>query len=210
LIQTATIYRITKQTGFYEEICNLLIALQGIAVSTEYILGGKANYSPGDYLTVEAKHLNSEVRLPVFGPIQAAIQGLEPDQIEISILRKKDIGGFYPHEISGLQRFIDSIFKPFIVSYFEAYKSEIEIKFPAGRDKWPDVWQMSWAVRNAISHNGTVYSRNPNGKPVSWKGLHHSPSIEQNSPILQKLNGGDMLVLLIEMEEIRTGIPLHV
>lgn len=111
---------------------------------------------------------------------------------------------------SGLQRFFDLIFKPFIVSYFEAHNSEIEIKFPAGRDKWPDPWQMTWAVRNAVSHNGTVYSKNPNGKLVSWKGLAHSQSIEQNFPILRKINGGDMLVLLIEMEEIRTGIPLHV
>lgn len=92
--QTATIYRITKQTGFYEEICNLLIALQGVAVSTEYILGGEANYSFGDYLTVESKHLNLEVRLPLFGPIQATFQGKEPEQIDITVVTRNQKGDY--------------------------------------------------------------------------------------------------------------------
>jgi hypothetical protein len=207
--QTETVYRITKQTGFHGEICTLLIALQGVAISTEYLLSGKAVYSPGDYLTVEAKHLNAKVRLPIFGPIQAAIQGREPDQIDITVVENKDEERDYPHTVTGFQRFVDSIFRPFIVSYHEAYKAEIESRFPAGRDTWPDAWQMSWAIRHATSHNGTVYT-NSKGKPVSWRGIHHSPLKDQSSPILHEINGGDILVLFMEMEESRTGAPLYV
>lgn len=205
--QLETAYRITRQTGFYSEICTLLIALQGVAISTEYLLSGKAIFSPGDYLTVEAKHLNAKVRLPIFGPIQAAIQGREPDQIEITVVKNKDEERDYPHTVTGLKRFIDSIFQPFIVSFHEAHKSEIENKFPAGRDTWPDAWQMSWAIRNAASHNGTVFT-NPKAKPVSWRGIHHAPFHDAGSPILKGVNGGDMLVLLMEMEEARTGVSL--
>ena len=56
-------YRITKQTGFYDELRTLMIALQGVAVSSEYLRNNKAEYASGDYLTIEAKPLVSQ-RLP--------------------------------------------------------------------------------------------------------------------------------------------------
>jgi hypothetical protein len=202
-----TTYRITKQTGFYDELCTLMIALQGVAVSTEYILNNKAEYAAGDHLTVEAKHLASKVRLPLFGPIQAAIHNLEPDQIDLTVVSDRQAEQNFSHQISGFQKFVNAIFKPFLVSYHEAHKDEIEHKFPSGRHTWPDAWQMSWAVRNATSHNGTVFN-DPHRKPVSWRGIHHSPSDDKTSPLLEKINGGDLLILLLEMEETRTGIAL--
>jgi hypothetical protein len=201
------VYRITKQTGFYGEICALPIALQGVAVSTEYFLSGTVAYSPGDYLTVVAKHLNAKVRLPLVGPIEAAIQGRESDRVDITVVGNKDEDRDYPHTGTGLQQFIDSIFRPFVVSYHEAHKSEIESLHPAGRDTWPDSWQMSWAVRNASAHNGTVFTK-PNGKSVSWRGIRHTPAHDQTSLILSQVNGGDLLVLFMEMEESRAGVPL--
>ena len=204
-----TTYRITKQTGFYEELCTLMIALQGVAVSTEYLLNNNAEYASGDYLTIEAKHLVSKVRLPLFGPIQAAIKNLEPDQIDLTVVSDKQAEQDFTHELAGFQKFVNAIFKPFIVSYHEAHKDEIERKFPSGRHTWPNAWQMSWAVRNAASHNGTVFD-SPKRQPVSWQGITHLPSDDLTSPLLEKINGGDLLILLFEMEETRTGIVLSV
>lgn len=90
MTKTEKNYRITKQTGFYNEICSFLIAIQGIAISTEYLLRGEADYSGGDYLTLEAKFLNAELHLPIFGPIQAVIQAVEPNQININVVWDND------------------------------------------------------------------------------------------------------------------------
>jgi hypothetical protein len=201
---TQTTYRITKQTGFYEELCTLMIALQGVAVSTEYLLHNKAEYAVGDYLTIEAKHLVSKIRLPLYGPIQAAIGSLEPDQIELIVVPDRQAEQSFEHQIAGFQKFVNAIFKPFLVSYHEAHRGEIERKFPSGRDTRPEPWQMGWAVRNAASHNGTVFT-SPAQKSISWRGITHSPSDDSKSPLLERINGGDILILLLEMEEARTG-----
>lgn len=63
-------YHIMNKNGLYSELSLLLIALQGVAVTSEYLMSGESNYKLGDYLTVEAKFLDKEVRLPLFGPIQ--------------------------------------------------------------------------------------------------------------------------------------------
>lgn len=105
-----------------------------VAVSTEYLLSGRVAHCPGDYLTVEAKHLNAKVRLPLVGPIEAAILGREPDLLYITVVANKDVERDFTRSVKGLHRFIDSIFTSFIVSYHEAHKSEIESLHPAGRD----------------------------------------------------------------------------
>lgn len=203
-----TVYSITKKTGFYGEICNLLIVMQSIGLSVNYLLRENADFADGEYMTIEAKHLNAKVRVPLYGPIETAILGHEPNRIDITIVANKDVERSYPHTIDGLQQFIDFIFKPFVVSYHEAYKSEIEKRYPAGRNHWPAAWQMSWAVRNAVSHGGSVFanSKSANAKVVSWKGIEHRPEDDEHTPILSRINGGDLLILLTEMEAARTSL----
>jgi hypothetical protein len=206
------VYRVSKKTGFYGEICNLLVVLQGVALSTAYLLDEQADFAPGDYITVVAKHLDAKVRLPLHGPIEASILGREPDYIDITIVANKDEERSYSHTVKGLRRFVDVIFKLFIVGYHEAYKPEIERRYPAGRDQWPNAWQMSWAVRNAVCHSGSVFknSKSESPKMVSWRGIEHRLEDDEHTPILSRLNGGDLLILLTEMEDARTALPLQV
>jgi hypothetical protein len=203
----ATSYQVTKGTGFFSEINTLLIALQGVAVSTELYLSGKVAHKPGDYVTVEAKHLNARVRLPLYGPIQAALANKKPDIIEITVVSGKESEREFAHWTSGFQEFVLSIFLPFLVSYHEAYRAQIEKRFSAGRHTWPEPWQMSWAIRNAASHNGRVFDK-LGQRPVFWRGLDFSPADEPNKQILNLVNGGDLLVLMLELEETRTGASL--
>lgn len=205
LSDSVSVYHITDKNGLYSELLTLLVALQGVAITTEYLISGGSNYKAGDYLTVEAKFLSKEVRLPLFGPIQAAIQGQEPDKIVITVVHKKTPQKEYIQQVTGLLRFVDAIFKPFLVSYHETYKEEIQKHFSARRTTWPDAWQMSWAIRNATSHNGIVF-RDPHQKPISWRGFQHTPIQDKSSPILSRVNGGDLLILLLEMEDVRRSI----
>jgi len=54
LLDSFSIYHITDKNGLYSELLTLLIALQGVSIATEYLISGKPNYKPGDFLTVEA------------------------------------------------------------------------------------------------------------------------------------------------------------
>jgi len=202
-----TVFHIHQTTGFFHEVNTLLIALQGVAVVSELVVSGNVQHNPGDYLTIEAKHLDARVRLPLVGPIQAAIANRLPDVIEITVVSGRDKERQFSHETSGFQRFVDSIFLPFLVTYHERHRCEIEKQYPAGRTVWPSAWQMSWAIRNAASHNGRVFEK-PTQQPVSWRGLTFSPSDEPVTTLLELMNGGDLLALMIEMEEVRTGVTL--
>jgi hypothetical protein len=206
-IDTA-VFHIHQATGFFHDVNTLLIALQGVAVASELVTSGSVQHNSGDYVTIEARYLNSRIRLPLVGPIQAAIANRLPDLIEISIVSGRDKEQQLSHYTSGFQRFVDSIFLPFLVAYHERHRDEIEKQYPAGRMVWPSAWQMSWALRNAASHNGRVFKK-PTQQPVSWRGLTFSPSDEATITLLELVNGGDLLALMIDMEEERTGASLQ-
>jgi hypothetical protein len=200
-----TTYVVDRGTGFFPELLTLLEAVQGVAVTIHWKLTGTVNFNPGDYATVEAKHLDCDLRLPLVGPIEAALQNAVPEFVHITVQPRgtPDVQFF----TQGLARFTDSIFLPFLVSYHERHRAEIEARHPSGRTSWPAPWQMSWALRNAASHNGRVFDR-PTQQPVSWRGLSHGPSDDATRRILSAVNGGDILVLMLEMEEARRGAPL--
>lgn len=62
-----------------------------MGVASELILTGKVNHKLGDFLTIEAKHLVMQIRVPLVGPIQAALANIDPAFIEIEVIegRKK-------------------------------------------------------------------------------------------------------------------------
>ena len=200
-------YVVNRGAAFYSDLLTLLQAIQGVAVAMHWKLSGTVNHSPGDYATVEAKHLGCDVRLPLVGPIEAALQNAEPECIHVTVVSPH---AHAPTEFTtqGLTRFFDSIFLPFLVTYHERHRTEIEVRYPAGRIAWPHAWQMSWALRNAASHNGRVFEK-PTQQPVSWRGLTHSPADDASRSILGVVSGGDILVLMLDMEESRLGKPLE-
>ena len=201
-----TTYVVSRHAALFPELLPLLQALQGVAIAVWWQLFGTVAHSPGDYVTVEAKHLGCDVHLPLVGPIEAALANAIPEFIHITVAASRSTE---PTHLTtqGLLRFTDAIFLPFLVSYFERHRSEIEARYPAGRTAWPAAWQMSWAVRNAFSHNGRVFKK-ATQPPVLWRGLAFAPSDEPAKGILSLVNGGDILVLMLEMEESRLGTPL--
>jgi hypothetical protein len=203
-----TVFRITQDAGFFHEINTLLIAFQGVAGVTDLIISGNGLHQAGDYMTIEGKHLNVRVRLPLFGPIQAALTNTLPDAIEITFVMGRDKQSEFSHHTSGFIRFVNSIFLPFLVAYHERYISGIKQQYPGGRTAWPNAWQMSWAIRNAASHNGRSFEK-ATQQAVTWRGLCFGPLDEPAITVLDLVNGGDLLALMIEMEEIRTGVSMQ-
>lgn len=199
-------YKIVPSTGFYPQLNALLIALQGVAVAAELRVIGAVAHNVGDYLTVQAKHLQEEVRVPLVGPVEAALANRKPDEVHLTVVHGTTSSN-HAYWTSGFAEFVDAIFLPFLVNYHERYRPEIEAKHRQGRTSWPAPWQMSWALRNAASHSGKVFQK-ATQKPIAWRGLTFCPNDEPTRTILSLVNGADILVLLLEMEEARTGVPL--
>lgn len=203
---TTTTYKIVRATGFYPQVNALLIALQGVAVAAELRVTGAVAHQPGDYLTVQGKHLQEEVRLPLVGPVEAALANRKPGEVHITVVHGTTTST-HSYWTSGFIEFVDAIFLPFLVNYHQRYRPEIEARYRQGRTSWPACWQLSWALRNAASHSGKVFEKATQA-PVSWRGLTFAPSDEPGRSILSLVNGADILILLLEMEEARVGAPL--
>jgi hypothetical protein len=198
---------VVPSTGFFADVSALLIAIQRVAVASTLVVDGSASFKPGNFATLQAKHLRSEVRLPLYGPIEAAVAGKKPSEIQITLVHGRTTTTL-AHTTAGFSELVHAIFLPFLVAYHERFISEVKGKFGAERTRWPSAWQMSWALRNAASHNGKVFD-DPKRQPVSWRGLEYSPADEVIRPLLSLVNGGDILLLLFEMEELRTGVQLR-
>lgn len=198
---------VVKTTGFYPELNVLMIALQGVAVAAALTVHGKVEFQPGDFVNIEALHLKHGVRLPVHGPIEAALQNRQPDSIHVTV--DAVVPAASPGvQTAGFASFVNAIFLPFLVSYHERHRSAVAAKFSTDRTSWPEPWQMSWAIRNAASHAGTVFEKQTQ-RPVSWRGLTFGPNDEPTRKLLSQVNGGDILLLMREMEEALTGAQLR-
>lgn len=194
------IYRLTSPNVLFEDVNVLLISLASLATAASVHVDGIVCFNAGDYLTIEGRHLDLRVRLPIHGPVEVALSNKKPDLIEISVLVGRGAERNYAVVSGGFANYIDTLFRPFLVTFFQRYRSEIENKFTKNRLAWPSSWQMGWAVRNAISHGGVAFERLKQ-KPVAWRGLVFGPSDEPRNTLLNLLNGADLLILLLDMEE---------
>ncbi len=102
---------------------------------------------------------------------------------------------------------MDALFQPFVVNYYERHVADIRTRYGGNTNVWPDAWQMGWMVRNAVSHGGYVHFRDSTRQPVRWGGLEVSPK-DQGTKILGNIiNYGDLILLMIAMEESR-AVPI--
>jgi hypothetical protein len=195
-------YVLRPSDGAFDDVNLILISLASLATASSYHVEGTANFAPGDYLTIEGRHIEARLRLPLHGPIPAAIAGRRPDVIELTLVPGRDAERTFAVKTSGFARYVDALFVPFVVTYFQRYRAAVERKFKSDRTQWPASWQMGWAVRNAASHGGIAFER-PSQRPVSWRGLTFGPADEPAKSLSMLLNGADLLLLLLDMDRDR-------
>ncbi|MFH6960792.1 hypothetical protein ACHRV1_25630 [Flavobacterium aquidurense] len=190
---------IKKGNRSYDQIDSLIIVIAAIAISFEYKIKNTAIYNPGDYVALEGLSTHKIIRLPLHGPIEAALQNLKPDTIEITVEDMAPTSTTYQVNTSALQNTIDYIFSPYFVAFYENNFSAAKTKFGTDFITWPVSWRMGWIVRNALSHNQKIYFTNLSTPAITWKGVTISPN-QQNIPLRNILNFTDILLLLFDME----------
>lgn len=193
------IINVTKQNRSYSEFDSLVIILASLYTALEYKRIGKADCNPGDSVLLEGLSSRKMIRMPLYGPIEAALNNLKPDLIEITIEDLVQSTQIYQVNISSLQKTINYICMPHFVSFYEANISEAENKFGETYSIWPASWRMGWVVRNALSHNRKIYYKNPTTPAVAWRSATISPSM-QDTPIETVMNFTDIILLILDMD----------
>jgi hypothetical protein len=201
------IYEIKNLDSCFDEFYSLLIVVASLATAAQVHASGVVDYKQGDTIALECRHLSDkEVHLPLFGLVQSALAGITPHLIEILVKHRSHDTPHYRMNTKGFSRSIEFIFQPFFVNFYEQFSQEIYIKYGAIDKYAPQVWQMGWLVRNAISHNGCVYFREKNHQPVAWKGLVLGPHNNGQKIFHNIFSPGDLIILMLEMEEVRTKL----
>lgn len=203
-----TTYLIESETGFFDDLNVMLVALSSVTIAAELHNGRIPRYSAGDYITIECKHLPLEVRLPLVGPIAVALAEKKPDRIELTVVDRDPALGNEVGGTSGLSAVIDAVFQPFFTNFYERHIEQIRDKFGNTDTSWPTSWQMGWVVRNAVAHNGCVYFRSHAHPSVEWRALSISPADNDTEVLGGFLNWADLLMLAFDMEEDLTGAEL--
>lgn len=199
-------YELKASDGCFDDFYSLLVAIASLATAAQWHTSGTVDFKPGETIALECSHLSDrEVHLPLFGPVQSALAGVTPQVIQISVKQRNPSPPSYKTKTSGFAGAVETIFQPFFVNFYERHSGEIATKFGKIDKQAPSVWQMGWVVRNAVSHNGCVYFRDPAHQSVAWQGLVLSPQDNGKRLFHSIFSAGDLIVMMLEMEEARTG-----
>jgi hypothetical protein len=137
-MQPATVVHQLKPTdALFDDVNVLLIAIASLATAATLRTDGRADFNAGDYATIEGRHLSARLRLPIHGPVEAAIANRKPDLIEVTELAGRDKERAYPTLTNGFATYVDSLFLPFLVSYFQRHRAHIDAKYKPDRLAWP-------------------------------------------------------------------------
>lgn len=203
-------YELKASDGCFDDFYSLLVAIASLATAAQWHTSGTVDFKPGETIALECKHLSDrEVHLPLSGPVQSALAGVIPQLIQISVKQRNPTPPSYRTKTSGFATAVETIFQPFFVNFYERYSDEILAKYGSIDMDAPPVWQMGWVVRNAVSHNGCVYFRNPAHQPVRWQRLVLSPQDNGKKLFYGIFSAADLIVMMLEMEEERAGFSLN-
>lgn len=180
---------------------HLLVLTQSVGFTASYYSNGQVSLDHGDYVAVECKQFPLDVHLPLCGPVQAAIKGQKPDQIQIKFeptpVKPRD----YTTRSDGFREIFPYAFSPIFILFYENAKPFLESEFGTNQAGWPSIWDFARVIRNACAHGGHLSMTGRQPRPVSWHHLTYDQSRNGRRIVGGDLTVADMLVLLFELSD---------
>jgi hypothetical protein len=200
---SAQIIVIDQNAQFFSEFNTMVTVTAACCIAVDLHVTGHINYQPGDYVSLEGHLLKRYVRLPLVGPVGAALSNRLPDYFHITVEDSTPAAAPLAHNFQSetLRSMLTAIFHPMVVNYFERHRPQLEAKFSSDRTAWPAAWQMGWLVRNGLSHGNKVHFERASARPVTWQGVSLGPMDSGRQLVFGILNQADLLLLLFEMED---------
>lgn len=189
---------IARGTRLFDGIDSLTLLCASLATSFEYHTSQNLPYPAGQHLVLEGLATNKMIKLPLHGVIESALNNKKADAIEVGIECKAAPKEKYQRSVSSIKTTLDNIFSPHFVVYFERHKDSID-KGPKRRFAPP--WDMAWAIRNALSHNGRIHFSNSSYAPISWNQLTVTPDMEGTVVMGNLINIADLVLLMMDMDQ---------
>lgn len=178
---------------------HLLVLIQSIGVAASYYSNGQVSIHHGDYIAIECNQFPLDVHLPLNGPVQAALKGQKPDQIQIKFeptpVKSKD----YTTESNGFREILPYAISPIFISFYENARPFLASKFGTNQAKWSPIWAFAHAIRNACAHGDHLLITHH--RSVFWYHLTYDESQNGKRIVGGDLNLADMLVLLFELSD---------
>jgi hypothetical protein len=208
----------SPQHRLHERLNKLLVLHEAIGTAVLLRIGRSTNFNRGDTATLACSQIPIAIRVPIVGPLQIAMANLKPDGIEIDVIPRPAEGQAFtpfaggisaPQPVTGLQYILPTMTAPILVELYESVSDWLYSSI-GHQDTWPSVLQFSRVIRHAASHGGSINMTGRSPKPVSWYGLTYSQSDNGRAVFGTDLGLGDLIALMLEMDEelSRLGCPV--
>jgi hypothetical protein len=190
------------QHRLFPHMLSLSTLVSAIAISSNVIANGNMVLTVGYNASFESVQFPLYAKLPIWGPIQLALQGVEPNSTVVGLdpspTWRPGIGG--PHH--GMAKASLHAINPIYVEFYEQYKEWLTENIGSNTHEWPTPWAFARTVRNAIVHNrGVIHWDDPHKTSVKWHNLTYSHAENRRQIIGIDLSLADLVMLLLEMNE---------
>jgi hypothetical protein len=207
----------------YDRVNNLVITNAAICIASHYLAIGDAKFNPGDVAAYDCRQCDLSVKLPVYGPLQVALDNLKPDLIQISLLKREPepqmynpwaagFGNLRASYRPGVLTAVANSITPLFVEFYETYRGFIHGAYRKP-ERYPPLWRFARVVRNSVAHGGCITILDSKESPATWRSLSYSYADNGRSIIgghEADLSPGDLILLMFEMNDLldEEGSPL--
>lgn len=162
-----------------------------------YAKAGKDVHSwpPDAAVTVACAQFDLAIHMPLVGPLESVLRGVEPEEIKLLLSFKSASRG-----VVDIKNLLTKAIVPSFVEFFEDGRLWLDTYASGSFIRWPDVWQFGRIVRNAAPHN-LISIDDPKFTPVKWYGLTYGPEQNGRSIFDADLTLADVLILMFEMND---------
>lgn len=181
-------------------LTNFLTILSGVAYGFNWI--AKQTYSPngkGSHL-VQSEVCNLSFFLPGTGPLEQAMND-EPSPafgFVIAKLVEMPKQAVYLGQQTAL---MVNMITPIFCLHFETCSDWLKANRHTNTTQWPMTLDFARFIRNAASHGGRLEISSQNYRTVRWHGLAYKPADNRKLVIGHEVFMGDMLALMIEVDD---------
>jgi hypothetical protein len=139
------------QNRIYPHTLTLSTLISAIAISAIGIQHGQVRLNIGDNASFECVQFRLRIKLPIVGPIQLALQGVEPNSTAVGLDPNPSWIGGGGQVHTGMARACLDAAHAVFVEYFEAFRPWLDKNVSRDFYIWPSPWNFARVVRNAKS-----------------------------------------------------------
>jgi hypothetical protein len=189
----------------YDVIHNLWITFDALCIASLAVEGKPIPDNESDQLTFVCNQANAQLQFTVGKAFKPALEGRMADLIRV-VFRPKMFPQpkFIDIRMPSLDTVTINLASSAVVSFWERHTDWIYKTLGRGdeNEKWPEIFRMTWAIRNAAAHHGGCLRFTAKAmQPIVWHGLKYELSDNGKQVFGTDLHFADFVMLLFEVSD---------